>query len=124
MGCFHKALPNVKSAYVTLQNFTPDLQKIYTDISAVSVTLCNSGTGSWGLRGMGLGLPGSSDSPSALSGWRAGLPWQHIAAACAPRSSRCQSGRGPGEPGTAVLSGEGWEPSWGPSWCWNAMLAL
>ena len=43
MGCFHKALPNVKSAYVTLQNFTPDLQKIYTDISAVSVTLCNSG---------------------------------------------------------------------------------
>ena len=43
MGCFHKALPNVKSAYVTLQKFTPDLQKIYTDISAVSVTLCNSG---------------------------------------------------------------------------------
>ena len=42
MGRFHKALPNVKSAYVTLQNFTPDLQKIYTDISAVSVTLCNS----------------------------------------------------------------------------------
>ena len=42
MGRFHKALPNVKSAYVTLLNFTPDLQKIYTDISAVSVTLCNS----------------------------------------------------------------------------------
>ena len=43
MGRFHKALPNVKSAYVTLQNFTPDLQKIYTDISGESVTLCNSG---------------------------------------------------------------------------------
>ena len=41
---FHKALPNVKRAYVTLQDFTPDLQKIYTDISAISVTLCNSGT--------------------------------------------------------------------------------
>ena len=39
---FHKALPNVKRAYVTLQDFTPDLQKIYTDISAISVTLCNS----------------------------------------------------------------------------------
>ena len=39
---FHKALPNVKSAYVTRQTFTPDLQKIYTDISVVSVTLCNS----------------------------------------------------------------------------------
>ena len=37
-----KGIHNVKSAYVTLQNFTPDLQKIYTDISAVSVTLCNS----------------------------------------------------------------------------------
>ena len=34
-------LPNVKSAYVTFQNFTPHLQKICTDISAVSVTLCN-----------------------------------------------------------------------------------
>ena len=43
MGCFHKVLPNVKSVYVTLQNFTPDLQKIYTDISVISVTLCNSG---------------------------------------------------------------------------------
>ena len=42
MGRFHKALPNIKSAYVTLQNFTPDFKKIYTDISAVSVTLCNS----------------------------------------------------------------------------------
>ena len=39
MGCFHKVLPDVKSAYVTLQNFTPDLQKFYTDISAVSATL-------------------------------------------------------------------------------------
>ena len=29
--------------YVTLQNFTPDLQKIYTDISAISVTFRNSG---------------------------------------------------------------------------------
>ena len=36
MGRFHEALPNIKSAYVTLQ-------KVYTDISAVSVTLCNSG---------------------------------------------------------------------------------
>ena len=42
MGRFQKALPNVKSVYVTLQNFTPDLQKIYTDISAVSVTFRNS----------------------------------------------------------------------------------
>ena len=42
MGRFHKALPKVKSAYVTLQDFTPDLHKIYTDISAISVTLCNS----------------------------------------------------------------------------------
>ena len=42
MGRFHKALPNIKSAYVTLQNFTPDFKNIYTDISAVSVTLCNS----------------------------------------------------------------------------------
>ena len=42
MGCFHKVLPNVKSAYVTLQNFTPDLQKFYTDISAVSATLSNT----------------------------------------------------------------------------------
>ena len=43
MGRFHKVLPSVKSAYVTLQNFTPDFQKFYTDISAVSATLCNSG---------------------------------------------------------------------------------
>ena len=43
MGRFHKALPNVKGAYVTLKYFTPDFQEIYTDISAVSVTLCNSG---------------------------------------------------------------------------------
>ena len=42
MGPFHKALPNVKSAYVTLQDFTPNTQKIYTDISVISVTLCNS----------------------------------------------------------------------------------
>ena len=42
MGCFHKVLPNVKSVYVTLQNFTPDLKKFYTDISAVSATLWNS----------------------------------------------------------------------------------
>ena len=42
-GCFHKALPNVRSTYVTLQDFTPDLQKNYTDISAISVTFRNSG---------------------------------------------------------------------------------
>ena len=42
MDRFHKALPYVKGANVTLENFTPDLQKIYTDISAESVTLCNS----------------------------------------------------------------------------------
>ena len=41
MVCFHKALPNVKSVYVALQ-VTPDLQKNYTDISAISVTLYNS----------------------------------------------------------------------------------
>ena len=39
---FHKALPNVKSAYVTVRKFTPDLQKFYTDISAISVTFRNS----------------------------------------------------------------------------------
>ena len=39
---FHKALPNVKKAYVTLRKFTPDLKIFYTDISAISVTLCNS----------------------------------------------------------------------------------
>ena len=42
MDRFHNALPNVKSAFVILQNFTPDLQQIYTDISAVFVTLYNS----------------------------------------------------------------------------------
>ena len=41
---FHKALPNVKKAYVTLRKFTPDLKIFYTDISAISVTLCNSGS--------------------------------------------------------------------------------
>merc|ERR1712105_160345 len=39
---FHKSLPNVKKAYVTLRKFTPDLKIFYTDISAISVTLCNS----------------------------------------------------------------------------------
>ena len=39
---FHKALPNVKKAYVTLRKFTPDLKIFYTDISAKSVPLCNS----------------------------------------------------------------------------------
>ncbi len=39
---FHKALPNVKKAYVTLRKFTPDLKIFYTDISAISVTLYNS----------------------------------------------------------------------------------
>jgi len=39
---FHKALPNVKNAYVTLRKFTPDLKIFYTDISAISVPLCNS----------------------------------------------------------------------------------
>ena len=39
---FHKALPNVKKAYVTLRKFTPDLKIFYTDISAISVPLCNS----------------------------------------------------------------------------------
>ena len=42
MGRFDKALPNVKIPYVTLKDFTPDLHKIYRDISAISVTLCNS----------------------------------------------------------------------------------
>ena len=41
---FHKALPNVKKAYVTLRKFTPYLKIFYTDISAISVTLCNSAT--------------------------------------------------------------------------------
>ena len=39
---FHKALPNVKKAYVTLRKFTPDLKIFYTDISAISVTSYNS----------------------------------------------------------------------------------
>ena len=39
---FHKALPNVKKTYVTLRKFTPVLKIFYTDISAISVTLCNS----------------------------------------------------------------------------------
>ena len=43
MDQYHKVLPTVKRVYVTLQDFTQDYQKIYTDISAVSVTLCNSG---------------------------------------------------------------------------------
>ena len=30
---------NIKSGYVTLRDFTPDFQKYYTDISAISVTL-------------------------------------------------------------------------------------
>ena len=30
MGCFLKALPNVKSVYVTCKEFTPDLQIVYT----------------------------------------------------------------------------------------------
>ena len=30
MGRFHKALPNVRCAYVALQDFTPDLQILYT----------------------------------------------------------------------------------------------
>ena len=40
---FHKALPNVKKAYVTLRKFTPNLKIFYTDISAISVTFYNSG---------------------------------------------------------------------------------
>ena len=43
MRLFHKVLPTAKRAYLSLQDFTQDLQNIYTDISAVSVTLCNSG---------------------------------------------------------------------------------
>merc|ERR1712020_708082 len=39
---FHKALPNVKKAYVTLKKFTPDLKIFYTDISEISVTFYNS----------------------------------------------------------------------------------
>ena len=39
---FHKALPNVKKAYVTLRKFTPNLKIFYTDISAISVTFYNS----------------------------------------------------------------------------------
>ena len=33
---------SVISAYVTLKKFTPGLQKIYTDISAISATFSNS----------------------------------------------------------------------------------
>ena len=40
---FHKALPNVKNAYVTLRKFTPVLKIFYTDIFAISVTFYNSG---------------------------------------------------------------------------------
>ena len=41
-GRFHKVSPNFRRAYDTLQNFAPDLQKFYTDISVISVTFCNS----------------------------------------------------------------------------------
>ena len=34
---------SVISAYVILKKFTPGLQKIYTDISAISATFSNSG---------------------------------------------------------------------------------
>ena len=37
-----KHLRSVISAYVTLKKFTPGLQKIYTDISAISATFSNS----------------------------------------------------------------------------------
>ena len=47
MGRFHEASLNFKRAYVTLQNFTPDLQKLYTDTPAMSVTFCNSGLTSY-----------------------------------------------------------------------------
>ena len=58
-GRFHKALPNVKSAYnVTLHDFTPDLKKMYTDISAISVTLCNSASEP---KDRTPGLPGSDN---------------------------------------------------------------
>ena len=49
---FHKALPNVKKAYVTLRKFTPDLKIFYTDISAISVTLCNSAPPQWTKKGL------------------------------------------------------------------------
>ena len=39
---FMKHLRSVISAYVTLKKFTPGLQKIYTDISAISATYSNS----------------------------------------------------------------------------------
>ena len=39
-----KHLRSVLSTYVTLKKFTPGLQKIYTDISAISATFSNSGS--------------------------------------------------------------------------------
>ena len=41
-GRFHTVSPNFRRAYVTLQKFTPDLQKFYTDIFVISVTFCKS----------------------------------------------------------------------------------
>ena len=44
LAVFIKLFPTSEACmYVTLQDFTPDLQQIYTDISAISVTFRNSG---------------------------------------------------------------------------------
>ena len=69
MGCFHKVLPNVKSAYVTFQNFTPDLQKFYTDISAVSATLSNSADDDIGAEDSGVGGFGYDKETSDQGRW-------------------------------------------------------
>ena len=43
LAVFTKLYPTPEARHVTLQDFTPDLQKFYTDISAISVTFRNSG---------------------------------------------------------------------------------
>ena len=42
MSHFQIHLLNVKRAYVTFRDFTPDLKKCYVDISAIFFRLCNS----------------------------------------------------------------------------------
>ena len=84
-GCFNKALPNVRSAYVTLQDFTPDPQKNYTDISAISVTFLNSGPDEcWSRRGCRLPvrtcppprLPTDPQQrPHRGHSWQSGTSW-------------------------------------------------
>ena len=61
-----KHLRSVISAYATLKKFTPGLQKIYTDISAISATFSNSVEGA--LKSIFLEC-----ALRSISGW---FPWK------------------------------------------------